>query len=59
MPPAAGRSSATRRGTLGKSRLLLVLAVIIVLVGAFFVFDLGQYFSLAYVKSQQAAIDGY
>ena len=44
---------------LRKSRILLVLAVIAVLVAAFFIFDLGQYFSLAYLKSQQAVIDRY
>ena len=41
-----------------KARLILI-AAIAVLVAAFFIFDLGQYFSLAYLKSQQAAIDAY
>ena len=41
-----------------KSKLLLVLAVIAV-VYVFFAYDLGQYFSLGYFKSQQAAIDTY
>jgi uncharacterized membrane protein YdjX (TVP38/TMEM64 family) len=36
---------------------LAVLLVIVLLVAAFFVFDLGQYFNLAYLKSQQAAFD--
>jgi pyruvate/2-oxoglutarate dehydrogenase complex dihydrolipoamide dehydrogenase (E3) component/uncharacterized membrane protein YdjX (TVP38/TMEM64 family) len=44
---------------LRKSRLLLVLALLALLVAAFFILDLGQYFSLAYLKSRQAAIDGY
>ena len=35
----------------------LVLAGVAALVGAFFIFDLNQYFSLAYFKSQQAAIE--
>jgi pyruvate/2-oxoglutarate dehydrogenase complex dihydrolipoamide dehydrogenase (E3) component/uncharacterized membrane protein YdjX (TVP38/TMEM64 family) len=36
---------------------LLLIALIAVLIAAFIVFDLGQYFSLSYLKSQQAAID--
>jgi pyruvate/2-oxoglutarate dehydrogenase complex dihydrolipoamide dehydrogenase (E3) component/uncharacterized membrane protein YdjX (TVP38/TMEM64 family) len=40
-----------------KSRLLVAL-MILALIGAFFAFDLGQYFSLEYFKSRQAAIDG-
>ena len=39
-------------------KLLLVVAVA-ALIGAFFVFDLGRYFSLDYFKSQQAAIEAY
>ncbi|MCK7497993.1 MAG: hypothetical protein MZW92_50185 [Comamonadaceae bacterium] len=35
---------------------MLLLAL---LIAAFFAFDLGQYFSLAFFKSQQAAIDAY
>ncbi len=38
-----------------KSKLLLVVAVV-ALVGAFFAFDLQNYFTLEYVKSQQAAL---
>ncbi len=38
---------------------LLILAVIAALVAAFFIFDLKQYFSLEYFKSQQAAIDAF
>lgn len=38
---------------------LIVIAIIAALVAAFFVFDLGQYFSLEYFKSQREAIDAY
>src|SRR5688572_16301560 len=38
---------------------LLIIAVIAALVAAFFSFDLRQYFSLEYFKSQQAAIDAF
>lgn len=38
---------------------LILLAAIVLLIGGFFLFDLGQYFNLAFFKSQQAAIDGY
>jgi dihydrolipoamide dehydrogenase len=41
-----------------KSKLVL-LAVIVALVAAFFVFDLGRYFNLEYLKGQQAAIQAY
>src|SRR5258708_18304491 len=41
-----------------KGRWLLI-GLVAALVGAYFSFDLGQYFSLAYLKSRQAAIDGY
>ena len=41
-----------------KGRWLLI-GLIAALVAAYFVFDLGQYFSLGYLKSQQAAIDAY
>lgn len=40
-------------------RKFLLLLVIAVLVGVFFTFDLGRYFSLDYFKSQQAAIETY
>jgi pyruvate/2-oxoglutarate dehydrogenase complex dihydrolipoamide dehydrogenase (E3) component/uncharacterized membrane protein YdjX (TVP38/TMEM64 family) len=33
--------------------------LVVVLVAAYFVFDLGQYFSLGYLKSRQAEIDAY
>ncbi|MBS1172794.1 MAG: pyridine nucleotide-disulfide oxidoreductase, partial [Proteobacteria bacterium] len=38
---------------------LAVLLLLALLIAAFFAFDLGQYFSLAFFKSQQAAIDAY
>ncbi len=38
---------------------LLVLVLVMALIAAFFVFDLGQYLNLAYLKSQQLAIDRY
>ena len=37
----------------------LLIGLIAALIAAYFVFDLGQYFSLSYLKSQQAAIDAY
>jgi uncharacterized membrane protein YdjX (TVP38/TMEM64 family) len=43
---------------LKKSRLLLLAAVAILIV-AFFVFDLGQYFTLEFIKSKQADADTY
>jgi uncharacterized membrane protein YdjX (TVP38/TMEM64 family) len=49
-----------RTGTpdVNKSRYLIV-AIIVALVAAFIAFDLGNYFTLDYFKSQQAAIAGY
>jgi pyruvate/2-oxoglutarate dehydrogenase complex dihydrolipoamide dehydrogenase (E3) component/uncharacterized membrane protein YdjX (TVP38/TMEM64 family) len=41
------------------TRKLLLLLTLAVLVGAFFAFDLGRFFSLDYFKSQQAAIEAY
>lgn len=41
-----------------KSKIIVVL-IVVALIAAFFVFDLGRYFSLDYFKSQQAAIDVY
>jgi pyruvate/2-oxoglutarate dehydrogenase complex dihydrolipoamide dehydrogenase (E3) component/uncharacterized membrane protein YdjX (TVP38/TMEM64 family) len=41
------------------SRKLLFLVVIIVLVGSFFAFDLGRFFSLDALKAQQATIEAY
>ena len=43
---------------MNKTRLLLVLVLILAL-GSFFVFDLGQYFSLEFFKSQQERINLY
>jgi pyruvate/2-oxoglutarate dehydrogenase complex dihydrolipoamide dehydrogenase (E3) component/uncharacterized membrane protein YdjX (TVP38/TMEM64 family) len=39
-----------------KSRILLLVALVL-MIGAFFAFDLGRFFSLDYLKAQQAAID--
>ncbi|MCU0897682.1 MAG: TVP38/TMEM64 family protein, partial [Burkholderiales bacterium] len=41
-----------------RSRLALAVAIV-ALIAAYFVFDLGRYFSLDFFKSQQAAIDAY
>ena len=41
-----------------KSRLALI-AVIAIAIAAFFLFDLGRFFTLEFFKSQQAAIAGY
>ena len=41
------------------ARKLLLLLTLAVLAGAFFAFDLGRFFSLDYVKSQQAALEAY
>ncbi len=38
---------------------LIVLALLAALVAAYFVFDLGRFFSLDYFKTQQAAIDAW
>ncbi len=43
---------------MNKSKMLLVLAVG-ALIAAFFIFDLGRFVSLEYVKAQQATISGY
>ena len=40
-----------------KSRIALLL-LIASLVAGFFIFDLGQYLTLDYIKSQQAQLDG-
>jgi len=44
---------------MSKSRLLLVVAIVAILLAAYFLFDLGRYFNLFYIKSQQAELDGY
>ena len=41
------------------TRKLLLVGAVAVLIGAFFAFDLGRFFSLDYFKSQQAAIETY
>jgi pyruvate/2-oxoglutarate dehydrogenase complex dihydrolipoamide dehydrogenase (E3) component/uncharacterized membrane protein YdjX (TVP38/TMEM64 family) len=41
------------------ARKILLILVIVSLVGAYFAFDLGRFFSLDYVKSQQAAMEAY
>ena len=38
---------------------ITLLTVVIVLVALFFVFDLGQYFNLEYLKGKQAVMDAY
>ena len=43
---------------MNKSKIFVAL-IVIAMIAAFFIFDLGQYFSLDYFKSQQAAIDAY
>ena len=42
-----------------KSGKIIILAVIAVLIAAFFAFDLGQYLSLSFIKSKQADIATY
>ncbi|MCH9672211.1 MAG: FAD-dependent oxidoreductase [Gammaproteobacteria bacterium] len=42
-----------------KKSKILVLVVLLLLVGAFFVFDVGQYFSLDYIKHQHDAFANY
>ena len=41
------------------TRKLILLLVVATLVASFFIFDLGQYFTLEFFKSQREAIDGY
>ncbi|MDH3562177.1 MAG: FAD-dependent oxidoreductase [Gammaproteobacteria bacterium] len=41
-----------------KSRIIIII-FLVVAIGAFFIFDLGQYLTLDYFKSQQQAIEGY
>src|SRR5438445_4453532 len=59
-PTRSTKRSETDNGgrAVTKGRWLLIV-LIAALVAAYFVFGLGQYFSLGYLKSQQAAIDGY
>lgn len=43
---------------MNKSKLILI-AVVVAAIASFFLFNLDQYFTLEYFKSQQAAIDGF
>lgn len=43
---------------MNRTKIALVV-VVAVLVASFFIFDLGQYFGLDYIKSQQARLDGH
>ncbi|MCW8905237.1 FAD-dependent oxidoreductase [Sedimenticola sp.] len=38
---------------------VVMLIVLVIAIAGFFIFDLGQYFSLEYLKSQQAALENY
>lgn len=38
---------------------IIIVAIVAALIASFFIFDLGQYFTLDYFKSQRAAIDSY
>ena len=42
-----------------KKSKLIVLIIVAAAIAAFFIFDLGKYFSLDYFKSQQAALATY
>ena len=42
---------------MNKGKLLAVIGLA-ALIAAFFIFDLGKYFGLDYIKSQQAAVQG-
>ena len=43
---------------MNKTRIIL-LTVVAILVASFFIFDLGQYFNLGYLKEKQAVMDAY
>lgn len=43
---------------MGRNRFIMLI-VLVVLIASFFIFDLGQYFSLDYLKSQQAELERY
>ncbi|MCD6188492.1 MAG: FAD-dependent oxidoreductase, partial [Desulfuromusa sp.] len=43
----------------GRTTKIIILAVIAVLVASFFIFDLGQYLTLGYLKSQQQVFNDY
>ena len=53
MKGARATSGATKAGR------VVAVALVAALVGAYFAFDLGRFFSLDFVKAQQAAITGY
>jgi len=43
----------------GKRTRMIIVAIVLLLIAAFFIFDLGRYLTLDYLKSQQAAFDTY
>ncbi len=43
----------------GRTTKIIILAVIAVLIASFFIFDLGQYLTLGYLKSQQQVFNDY
>ncbi|MCW8893726.1 MAG: VTT domain-containing protein, partial [Deltaproteobacteria bacterium] len=43
----------------GRTTKIIVLSVIVVLIACFFIFDLGQYLTLSYLKSQQQVFNDY
>ncbi|MCK5782918.1 MAG: FAD-dependent oxidoreductase [Desulfobacterales bacterium] len=43
----------------GRTPKIIILAVIVLLVGSFFIFDMGQYLTLSYLKSQQQVFHDY
>ena len=43
---------------MNRNRVVMLIVLVIVIAG-FFIFDLGQYFSLEFLKSQQAALEDY
>src|SRR5260221_14085272 len=54
----AGPRSRNRKTAMNKGK-LAVLAVIVALVAAFFIFDLRQYVSIEYFQAKRAVIEGY
>jgi pyruvate/2-oxoglutarate dehydrogenase complex dihydrolipoamide dehydrogenase (E3) component/uncharacterized membrane protein YdjX (TVP38/TMEM64 family) len=56
--PARGIGRNNKEGLVQVKKILMALLVA-ALIGAFFKYDLGQYFSLAYLKTQQAAMAAY
>jgi len=43
----------------GRTIKIIILAVVVALIGSFFIFDLGQYLTLGYLKSQQQVFNDY